>query len=139
MASAPATQRSKAPAKRSTPAKRTSGKQSPAKMFEALTEPDDMGEYDALIYGEKFRLHNDVNGFLLMLTGAGGADGLRAIVDLVKSLIVVEEVEGENIEVTREREKRRLYDLVGSQRHFGIEDAMEFVNSMTEVAAGNDL
>lgn len=106
-----------------------------APMFEKLTEPDDDGNWTAKIFGEEFTLSDDVNGWLIML--AGGGD-LRAIRDLVDSLLVVEPEEGESVAMATRRIGDKFHKLIGSQRNFSIEDAMTLVNDLQE-AAGNDL
>lgn len=115
--------------------KKTTSAPKKAPMFEKLTEPDDDGNWTARIFGEEFTLSDDVNGWLIML--AGGGD-LRAIRDLVDSLLVVEPEEGESLAMAKRRVGERFHKLIGSQRNFSIEDAMTLVNDLQE-AAGNDL
>lgn len=120
----------------STPARVTpKPKAKEPEMVEAVSEIDEDGYVDVLIFGEPFTLDTDVNGWLLMLANSGSA---RDIVNLVKSMIVVKPVDGENIEITRMAEERRFNDIVGSQRGFSIEKCMTFINDLTEVSAGNE-
>lgn len=120
----------------STPARVTpKPKAKEPEMIEAVGEIDEDGYVDVLIFGEPFTLDTDVNGWLLLLANSGSA---RDIVNLVKSIIVVKPVDGETYEVTRMAEERRFNDIVGAQRHFSIEKALEFVNGLTEVSAGNE-
>lgn len=122
----------------STPARRTkkaAAKPKSTSMFEVVSDIDDDGNYEALIFGEKFTLSTDVNGWLLLMA----AGDTSKFVDLVESLIVIPEPEdGERIEVVRMREKRRFSDLLVSQKDFSVEQAAELIASMTEAAAGNE-
>ena len=126
---------SRVPARRATPATTPKARAKPVKMFEVLTEPDDDGIYTANIFGETFTLSSDANGWLLFLAGSGQS---RYVVQLVESLIIVEPKEGEDIEVARRRERDRFHSHMGEQKGFTIESAVEFVNALTEVSAGND-
>lgn len=103
--------------------------------FEAVTEIDEEGNYEALVFGEKFKLSSDVNGWLLFLAGAGRP---RDIINLVESVLVVEVEDGEDIEAARRRIRDRFHGHVGSLPHFSIEQAIELLNAMTEVSAGNE-
>lgn len=102
--------------------------------FEAITDIDDDGNYTARIFGEEFTLSAEVNGWLLFLAGSGSS---KHVVNLVESLIVIPEGDGD-IEVRRRREADRFHGLLASQKPFKIEDAVELVNAMTEFSAGND-
>lgn len=102
--------------------------------FEAVTDIDSDGNYQARIFGEEFTLSAEVNGWLLFLAGSGSS---KHVVSLVESLIVIPDGEGD-IEMRRRREAERFHGLLGSQKHFSVEDAVEIVNAMTEISAGND-
>lgn len=119
-----------------TPAKRKTKKMTDAsEPFVPLTEPDEDGNYTAEIFGEAFTLNTDANGWLVMMAGSGRLSAMR---DLVESLITVVPEEGETEEMARFRERDRFHSVMGRQRGFSIEDAVEFVNKLTE-HAGNDL
>lgn len=105
-------------------------------MFEVISDVDEDGYVDVKIFGEKFTIDTDINGWGLMLAGAGGT---RNMVKLVHGIIKVTPNNGENIEVARMRERDRFDDLLWAQRDFTIEKAMELVNALTEVSAGNEL
>lgn len=125
MAQTPATTTKKTPAK----------KKRDVAMFVKTSEQDDDGNYTADIFGETFTLSSDVNGWLTMLAGSGD---LRAVRDLVESVIVVPEPdEDETLEQARRKEKDRFHGLMSKQQHFSIEDAMTFVSELIE-ASGND-
>ena len=104
-------------------------------MFEVVSEIDEDGYVDAKIFGEKFTIDTDVNGWLLFLAGAGQS---RDVVNLVHSVIRVTPVNGETFEVARLREQRRFDELLGSQKHFNVDQAIELVNKLTEISAGNE-
>lgn len=125
---------SRVPVKAASKAVRATQKPKAIEPFKVATEVDADGNYDALIFGERFTLSSDVNGWLLFLAGAGRS---RDVINLVESVIVVEPKDGEDIEVARNRERNRFHTTVSSQPHFSIEQAIELVNAMTEVAAGN--
>ena len=101
--------------------------------FEATTDIDEDGNYKALIFGEEFTLSSEVNGWLVFLASSGSS---KYVVDLVESLIIVPDGEA-SIEVRRMREAERFHTLLGSQKHFKIEDAVELVSAMT-AASGNE-
>lgn len=117
------------PARRTTPARSATK----TKAFEQLTEPDDEGNFTALIFGEEFKLSTDVNGWLLLMASGDASK----FVDLVESLIVVETKGDERIETARLREKRRFNDLLLAQQHFGVEAVAELIADITDAAAGN--
>jgi len=121
------------PAKRTSTAKKTVPKKVP---FEATSDIDEDGNFTAKIFGEEFSLNADVNGWLKMLASSGSP---KHLVQLVESMINVDIVEGESALLAREREKARFHDLLSSQDHFGLEDAIEFIGELMEVSAGNDL
>ena len=124
------------PARRtSTPAKKkeTAKKVAP---FEATSDIDEDGNFTARIFGEEFSLNADVNGWLKMLASSGSP---RHLIALVESMINVEIPEGTSALLAREREKARFHDLMSSQEHFGLEDAIEFIGELMEASAGNDL
>lgn len=101
-------------------------------MFEVLTEVDADGNVDIKVFGEKFTISTDVNGWLLLLAGSGSS---RDVVNLVKSIIVVPD-DGD-VEVARMREMQRFNDVLGKRSKFTVDDAITLVNSLTEVSAGN--
>lgn len=103
--------------------------------FEVLSEIDEDGNYEVSVFGEKFKLSSDVNGWLLFLAGSGKAS---EIVRLVESVLVVEPNEGEDVEAARRRIREKFHSTVGAQSGFSIEQAIELVNAMTEVSAGNE-
>jgi hypothetical protein len=104
-------------------------------MFEAVSEINEDGEVDVLIFGEPFTISTDVNGWLLLLAGSGSS---RDVVNLVRSILVVSPSNGENIEIARQREEVRFNTLLGGRKNFSVENAVELVNALTEVAAGNE-
>jgi hypothetical protein len=104
--------------------------------FEAVTDIDDDGNFTAKIFGEEFSMNADVNGWLKMLASSGSP---KHLVALVESMINVEVPEGTSALLAREREKARFHDLMSSQEHFGLEDAIEFIGELMEASAGNDL
>lgn len=103
-------------------------------MFEVVEDIDDDGIYTASIFGERFRLSADVNGWLLTMAAGGDMGALRKMVD---ASIVVEPKEGERLAVARRRESDRFHDNLSQRDHFSVEDAMELVACLME-AAGND-
>jgi hypothetical protein len=105
-------------------------------MFEVVGEIDDDGHVDVKIFGEPFTIDTDVNGWLLLLAGSGSS---RDVVNLVKSVIVVEPSNGEGFEVARRREEDRLNTLLGQRKGFSVDNAIELVNHLTEVSAGNEI
>lgn len=104
-------------------------------MFEVVSDVDAEGNVDVKVFGEPFTISTDVNGWLLLLAGSGRS---RDVVNLVQSVLVVEAQNGEDIEVARLREEDRFNRLLGSQKGFTIDKAIDLVNSLTEISAGNE-
>lgn len=124
-----ASRTSTAVAKRTAPAKSRPAKA--AVPLEAVGDIDANGYIKVKIFGEPFTVDTDVNGWLLFLAGAGQS---RDVVNLVKSVLVVDEVDGEDIEVTRFKTLSRFTEVVGKQKNFGVEKTVELINEITELA-----
>lgn len=103
-------------------------------MFEVVGEIDADGNVDVKVFGEPFTISTDVNAWLLMLAGAGGS---REIVDLVRSILVVEPNPGEDIDTATARVRTGFDKTLATRSGFSIERCMELINDLVE-AAGNE-
>jgi len=102
-------------------------------MFEKVTELDSDGNYTANIYGEPFKLSSDIHGWLFFLGTSGSP---KHAVQLMHSLLVVEQEDGESLTKARRRTEDRFNDVMIANQQ-SIEDTIELLSLMME-AAGND-
>lgn len=114
---------------------KTKKKKEPKSDIELLEWSDDRETFTAEIFGEEtFTFSTDVNAFLLLnaIRDGGG------FVDLMDSLVEVEEVDDEDIEDTRRKEQDRFHSLLSRQKKLSVERLAQFVGDITEIAGNED-
>jgi hypothetical protein len=121
------------------PAKRTAAKprpkpEEPESDLEVLSRDDDSDSFVGRLFDEdEFTFHSQANDYLMMLAANGD---IGAIVRLLHSLVLIEEVDGEDIDETRRRERSRFDECLSRQPDLRTERIMRLYSDILE-AAGN--